>query len=190
MSSYEKFIQDLGVFAKKYYGTPSKMADQIDYSQSTLSKILGKRSRPRIDTICELLDKLGAHIVFPGLEVYSPAKEEKESQSEEESSKIEDLLKRNAELEKELIEERRLSRELMKDNRQLMWDLRAAEQNIPLPSSRQEEKDKQAVKEGKACFLTTTVSKNGVESDIVELEDCNTPTQTLQDKKAPKYKHS
>ncbi len=48
------------------------MADSLDFSQSTISKMLNKKSRPRIDTVCDLLDKLGAKIVFPGENAAAP----------------------------------------------------------------------------------------------------------------------
>lgn len=67
MSSYEKFLEDLEVLAKEKYGGPSRMADDIDFSQPIVSSLLNKKSRPRIDTICKLLDKLGATITFPDL---------------------------------------------------------------------------------------------------------------------------
>ncbi len=67
MTSYEKFLEDLRRVATKRYGTPSKMADEVGFSQPIVSNLLRKKSRPRIDTICELLDKLGATIQFPDL---------------------------------------------------------------------------------------------------------------------------
>ncbi|MBI9080859.1 MAG: hypothetical protein JEY79_14110 [Pseudodesulfovibrio sp.] len=65
MTNYEKLLSSIEKIAIEQFGNPTKMADSLDFPQSTVSKMLNKKSCPRIDTVCELLDKLNAQILFP-----------------------------------------------------------------------------------------------------------------------------
>lgn len=127
MSSYEKFLDDLAEFVSREYGSPSRMADAIDFSQSTLSKIFAQRSRPRIDTICDLLDRIGGRIVLPGSSyAVSPPKPSSQPSRQEANNQV-DLSACESEISKlkeELEKEKSLARDLVQDNRQLTQDNR------------------------------------------------------------------
>ncbi|WP_243545430.1 hypothetical protein [Pseudodesulfovibrio tunisiensis] len=66
MKNYDKLLEGLRELAIREYGSVTAMATSIDFSQSTLSKMMNRKSCPRIDTICELFDKLGIGFTFPG----------------------------------------------------------------------------------------------------------------------------
>jgi transcriptional regulator with XRE-family HTH domain len=65
MAFYDDLLKNVKEIARDQYRNPSRMADELGFSQSQLSKLLSGKSMPRLDFIGELIDSLGGRLVFP-----------------------------------------------------------------------------------------------------------------------------